>query len=644
MFFIHLNILIYVRKSVIFTEINFCMKKIIVALALVLSFSTNYSQERKTDTYYFSVDLTNVVDDKLGVKLLAPAINSDEIIYRLPKIVPGTYEIYDFGRFVSSFTAYDKSGKEITVTKKDENSWVIKNAKTLDKISYFVEDTWDTQIKEKFVFEPGGTNIEAGTNFVLNNHGFFGYFDNMRNYKYEVTVTKPKGFYGATALIPTKTDSVSDTFTTKNYFDLADSPIMYSLPDTAIIRVGGAQVLVALYSPNHKVDAKFLANNIREVLKAQKEYLGGKLPIEKYAFIIYLTAVDGGSGANGALEHNYSSFYFMPEINGSALAQYIKDVAAHEFFHIVTPLSIHSEEIGNFDFDNPNMSMHLWLYEGVTEYFAGHVQVRYGLLENQEYLSVLRDKMKGADQYNDTLPFTKMSLGCLDTYNSQYGNVYQKGALIAMCIDIKLLYLSGGKYGLINLLTDLSKTYGKDKSFDDDSLFIQIAKISYPEIGEFLERYVNGNLALPLKETLALVGIDYVPKISTTGYSYGNVDIGYNPDTKRLVIVNTYKMDDIGKELGFAEGDELLKFNGKKVNPDNIEDVIQSFFLKAKDGQSLKVTVIRTDENGKAKKIKMKTKVREVEIVRKHFLQLSKTATDKQIVLRKLWLGPIELK
>jgi DNA gyrase/topoisomerase IV subunit B len=29
------------------------------------------------------------------------------------------------------------------------------------------------------------------------------------------------------------------------------------------------------------------------------------------------------------------------------LAQMMKDVAAHEFFHIVTPLNIHSEEIGN---------------------------------------------------------------------------------------------------------------------------------------------------------------------------------------------------------------------------------------------------------------------------------------------------------
>lgn len=620
------------------------MKHLSAVIFCGLAWIAAAAHERQPDTYYFSVDLALAADDKLNVQLLAPAIASDEIVYHLPKIVPGTYDIYDFGRFVSDFAAFGKNGMELQVEKKDENSWLIKNAKALDKIFYTVDDTWDTPIKEKFVFEPAGTNIEEGKVFVLNNHGFFGYFDGLRDRKYELKVTKPKGFYGATGLNTVKIDSIHDTFYTNSYFDLADSPIMYSVPDTAVIRVGGAEVLVALYSPNHKVDAKFLALQIKDILNAQKAYLGGKLPIEKYAFLIYLTDKDAGSGANGALEHNYSSFYFLPEINGTSLAQYIRDVAAHEFFHIVTPLTIHSHEIGNFDFDNPKMSKHLWLYEGVTEYFAGHVQVRYGLVERKDYLSTVREKMLGADQFNDTLPFTKMSLGCLDTYNSQYGNVYEKGALIGLCLDIKLLHLSGGKYGLVDLLSDLSKTYGKEKSFSDDSLFTTIIKLTYPEIGEFLNRYVNGSEPLPLKEVFSFVGIDYTPKVSTMGFSYGNVDIGYNPETHQLIVVNTYKMDEIGKELGFQEGDALVKFNGKKVNPANVEDVIQDFFAKTKEGKTLKVTVIRTDESGKSKKIKMRAKVREVEIIRKHFLTLSKTANDQQLELRKAWIGKKELK
>ena len=62
---------------------------------------------------------------------------------------------------------------------------------------------------------------------------------------------------------------------------------MYSAPDTAIIKVANTEVLIGSYSPTQKISAKEIANSVREVLMAQKEYLGGELPVDKYAFIFY---------------------------------------------------------------------------------------------------------------------------------------------------------------------------------------------------------------------------------------------------------------------------------------------------------------------------------------------------------------------
>jgi predicted metalloprotease with PDZ domain len=45
----------------------------------------------------------------LKVELLAPEIKSDKIIYNMPKMVPGTYKIYDFGQYAMDFEAFDKS-------------------------------------------------------------------------------------------------------------------------------------------------------------------------------------------------------------------------------------------------------------------------------------------------------------------------------------------------------------------------------------------------------------------------------------------------------------------------------------------------------------------------------------------------------
>jgi predicted metalloprotease with PDZ domain len=325
--------------------------------------------------YEFAVDLTKCADDKLTVDLITPTFASSEITYCMPKIVPGTYEIFDFGRFVSNFSATDSAGNNLPVDHFDLNSWKISKATELYKISYKVEDTWDTEIGDPIIFEPAGSNFEADKNFVLNTHCIFGYFEGYTKMPYQITISHSKELVGSCSLPDVTFSGNTDTYKTEDYMQLQDAPMMYSLPDTTILNVGGAQILISVYSPNKVTTSKFIAEKINEILKEQEEYLGGALPIKKYVYLIYLTPSSGLSGASGALEHSYSSMYFLPEMDQKYLAQTIRDVSAHEFFHIVTPLSIHAEQIGNFDYSNPKISEHLWLYEGTTEYAAGLVQI-----------------------------------------------------------------------------------------------------------------------------------------------------------------------------------------------------------------------------------------------------------------------------
>ena len=162
------------------------MKKVLLVLVLFCGVLWANAQKNTKDDYQFKVDLNKVIDDKVEVELKVPAsIRKQKTVrYHLPKIVPGTYAVYNFGRFVTKFTAYNKKGKPFKtkyISHPDDNTWVIKKAKKLYKITYTVEDTWDTKKdafgSDDYIFEPGGTNIEEHKNYVINNHGFFGYFD-----------------------------------------------------------------------------------------------------------------------------------------------------------------------------------------------------------------------------------------------------------------------------------------------------------------------------------------------------------------------------------------------------------------------------------------------------------------------------------
>lgn len=615
------------------------MKYSVFFIAFLVALSTRIFADEQ---YHFAVDLTNCKNDKLTVELLVPTIQTKEIVYRLPKIVPGTYEIYNYGRLVSDFNAFDDSGSELNVERLDKNSWKITGADKLKKIQYVIQDSWDEDAgKESFIFEPAGSNFEEGKNFVLNTHCVFGYIDGMIHTPYEIRVKHPAGFYGACSLTDVNYTNETDTFHAADYMKLQDAPMMYCIPDTTILDIGGAKILISLYSPNKVTNSKFIADKIHEILVAQQAYLGGTLPIKKYAYLIYLSSKKGGSGKSGALEHSYSSMYYLPEMEPEYLVQTIKDVSAHEFFHIVTPLSIHAEQIGNFDYANPSMSEHLWMYEGVTEYAAGLVQVKYGKLSVTDYLKMIDDKINRASRYNDSLPFTVMSKGVLDKYKEEYANVYQKGALIGLCLDIKLRYLSKGSYGVQELMKDLSKTYGNEHSFKDEELFDKIVSLTYPEIGEFFKRYVAGTEPLPIKECLALAGVETgASGNSEKEITFGGIAVGLNDVTNRLIVASTSLMDDFGKSMGFQEGDEFVKVNGKKLKLENAQEIIGNYFKKSKPGDVLKVVVVRKNlTTGKAKKVKLKSVIFPVVPVKQPQLILSPSPSSAQVETRNAWIG-----
>ena len=93
-----------------------------------------------------SIDLRNLVDDKAHVEIDPMPITTDVVRFYLPLVVPGTYENSNFGRFITDFKALDKNGVELPVSHPETNTWVISNAKNLDKLHYWVEDTFDGEM------------------------------------------------------------------------------------------------------------------------------------------------------------------------------------------------------------------------------------------------------------------------------------------------------------------------------------------------------------------------------------------------------------------------------------------------------------------------------------------------------------------
>lgn len=563
------------------------------------------------------IDLNNVKDDKVSVTITPPKFTSNEIIYNFPKTVPGTYSTDNYGKLIDDFKAFDAKGKELTATKTDDNSWKISNAKSLSKVTYYVNDTYDTEVGKGFmkddIFSPAGTNILEGKNFVVNNHGFVGYFEDKKQLTeipYKLTILHPAALLGATSLIDTNKSNTEDIFIASRYFDLTDNPIMYSKADIETFNVDGMEIVFSVYSPNGTHSAKELLPDLEKTMRAQKAFLGSINTNKRYTVLLYLSEIGKKDAMGyGALEHHTSTTVVFPEImDKEALGEQLKDVVSHEFFHTVTPLCIHSKEIQYFDYSNPKMSKHLWMYEGVTEYFANLFQVNQGLITSDEFYERMTGKINNASTMNDTMSFTEMSSNVLvEPYKDQYVNVYEKGALIGMCIDIIIREKSNGQRGILDLMKKLSKEYGVNKSFDDDELFGKIIQLTYPEVGTFLNTYVVGKTPIPYDAYFAKMGVTKAkvqmpvnPFLKDRATPY----ITVNPTTKEISVIPSEKLNNFMTGLSLKGGDIIVSINGKPYNLDSIYDmIIESQNWKDDDAISLKIKRDGVEQtiNGKVK-------------------------------------------
>lgn len=592
-----------------------------------------------------SLDITKAASDLVPVTINPGRFSRETVTYRLPKVVPGTYSVSDFGKYIQDFKAFDYKGTELSVNQLDVNTWIINNAKELDYITYNVNDTYDIEVRggmgNDTPFSPSGTNIEPN-NYVLNLHGFIGYFDSLKNNEYQLSITAPINFKKSTAL-PQLTSQVSkdgstevSTYFAPRYFDITDNPMFYGDLSIEEFIVGDIKIVLSVYSPNKVHTAQSFKKTIETMMKAQKVYLGDINSTARYDIYLYLSEMKETSPKGfGALEHHTSTVVVLPEmLPQESLSQSMEDVVSHEFFHIITPLSVHSEDVHYFDYNNPTFSKHLWMYEGVTEYFANLFKVDQGLANEQEFYDAIIGKVNGSLAMDDAMSFTKMSENILDDpYKNQYLNVYQKGALIGMCIDILIREESNGNRGVLSLMKELSHKYGNNKPFNDDTLIEEIITMTYPSVEKFFNTHVIGNTPINYNEFFEKMGLQISDVQKESNYLIVNNAPIVSGSKSEQTIFFTESVSKISfwAEQGVRANDVIKSIDGTAVTLENANTVMGQVY-GWKSGRDIDVRLERDGEE-----IVIKTTLTPSYTISK-ILQENKNATPAQKELRQAWL------
>ncbi len=475
------------KKIKLLFVIAFLGLGIVLSAQQRMNYQITVKEESDND---FFVELN--VDKKLG---------KEATLFQFASTAPGTYQTMNIGRYVHDFEVLDKKGMPLDFEKLSVNQYEITKPKKVKTIRYRISETWDTKVDANPIYPMAGTSVEKD-HAMISPHAVIGYFPEYQTNPYGVTLVLPENWKIGTAL-----EKEGNSYVANSYDHLVDSPILTGRMTYADTLIDDTKVEIFTYSQNDVVKSKALLNAMHGMLAASKAFLK-YIPAERYTFLFHFEP--SPPAPTGAWEHSMSSQYVFSENNYSGDLSGIVQVASHEFFHIVTPLNLHSEKVEHFNFKEPDPSQHLWFYEGVTEWASLILLLRDGKMNIEQYFNELQQKVMVDGFLDGSWSLKDLALKSYTPRGQQqFVNIYCRGALIAGLLDIRLLELSNGKRGLREVILELIAKYGKGKPFPENGFFEELVTMTYPEIQDFIDSHILKNEPLPIKEYFGLLGIDY---------------------------------------------------------------------------------------------------------------------------------------
>ena len=529
----------------------------------------------------------NVINIKLNskktrtifVEISELKLNKTSELFLFPSVALGMYEKNDFGNYVMEMKVIYRNGKIKKAKRKDINSFIIENARDVDKIQYLVKETGGD------VFSPGGTIYENNLNYLLNFHAIIGYFSSLQYSNYTVNIEKPKHITGIGSLDITNNSTTTDIITASNYKELIDSPFLYSYfekNDTCSIFLNQNQKIQIAVMPNKfGMTANSTLHIIEPVLEIlTKSKLFKNLFPKKYCFIFCFN--NKYSPITGALEHNKSSVFFLND--NYNIKSFLINTISHELIHILSPLHIRSNLIEKFNHNHPKFSKHLWLYEGVTEYLSLKCNLNAGLIDTLAFFKKLKYKSNKSMSF-EKQSLTKVSENILDEKNQEYyTNFYNKGALIGFLLDYEIANFSNGQKGINDLLMFLLfDDDNNEKIFSDNNLIENIVS-KFPETEKCFNNYVQGVRKVPIDKYFDSLGVSIVNSNITelkTTWDFGINRVVFRNKKSYLIIKN----QPFNKKISDKKI-KILSVNGTKINFGT-----SKLLFSPKNGDTLKILI-----------------------------------------------------
>lgn len=504
----------------------------------------------------------------------------------LPTWIPGSYLIREFSKHIESVKAYDEAGRMLDIKKTSKNRWRLFNTDhELMTIEYDVY-AYDLSVRGAYVDQ---------TRLYINPACVCLALEGQEQSACEVEVFLPdelKHFQLATGLASKSLVKGRFTLKADHYDQLIDSP--FELADQ--MRFGfethGIEHEFVISGP-HNANIDRLKADIEKICAAEINMFGSA-PFKNYTF---MTMATGNS--YGGLEHCNSTSLITPRDDlpkSNEPSEPSKDyqrflgLCSHEYFHSWLVKFIRPENFANYNLHQEGYTSLLWIFEGFTSYYDDLILLRSGVISQKSYLDLLKAQidryLQNPGRFVQTVAESSFDAWIKfyrqdENSNNAGTSYYNKGALVALCLDLGLR-LRGSS--LDALMRRLYENTQNGMQVNERTIFDLCKELTGDNWIEQINHLINTTDELPLDQLLPEFGLSYRVKTDKS------LPLGLKlVDKPEGVLVQSARRESAGAKAGISANDVVIAIDGLKASTKLIEKY-------AKQGGTYTVFAFRRDE------------------------------------------------
>jgi len=367
---------------------------------------------------------------------------------------------------------------------------------------------------------------------------------------------------------------------------------------------------------NTRVDMARLCRDLKNVCAQHLSFLGAPADLDRYLFLLNAP----GSGYGG-LEHRWSSALIcgrdnLPARSDKGVSDEYRTflgLASHEYFHVWNVKRMKPAAFMPYDLFQETHTRLLWVFEGITSYYTDLALLRSGVITIESYLELLGQTItrviRGSGRRRQSLEDS--SFDAWTKFYKQDANAtnaivsyYAKGALVALCLDLKLRDETDGRISLDDVMKEAWKRWGESgEGMPEDGFERLCIEVSGVDLADFFDANVRGTGELPFEPLLRSHGVDYQLRRSSGGKDKGGkpagesklpavwlgANLGVSNGRLKFLSVNN---GGPAERAGVSPGDELVALDGLRIDIAGSEARTRRY----RPGDASELTVFRGDE------------------------------------------------